>query len=61
MSESQSDLTTYGEAKPENVCARYEICGYEICGNVVPGRGTLCDECLDELRARDREQREMEA
>ncbi|WP_161605803.1 hypothetical protein [Halococcus thailandensis] len=54
MSESQSDLTTFDvDAAPEGACARYKI-----CGNVVPGRGQMCGECLDELRADDREQRE---
>jgi hypothetical protein len=52
MSESQSDLTTYAEETPENACARYEI-----CGNTVPGRGQMCGECLDTVRAGDREQR----
>jgi hypothetical protein len=51
MSESQSDLTTYGEATPEDACARYET-----CGNTVPGRGQMCADCLDAVRARDREQ-----
>ena len=53
MSESQSDLITYAEETPENACARYEI-----CGNTVPGRGTMCGGCLDEVRAADRERRE---
>jgi hypothetical protein len=52
MSESQSDLTTYAKETPENACARYEI-----CGNTVPGRGQMCGECLDTVRAGDREQR----
>jgi hypothetical protein len=49
----QADLTTYAEETPENACARYEI-----CGNTVPGRGRMCGECLDVVRANDREQRE---
>lgn len=53
MAESQSDLTTYVEETPENACARYQI-----CGNAVPGRGGMCGECLDKVRAADREQRE---
>ncbi|WP_435078421.1 hypothetical protein [Halococcus sp. AFM35] len=52
MSESQSDLLTYAEEIPENACARYEI-----CGNTVLGRGQMCGECLDIVRAGDREQR----
>ena len=50
----QSDLTAFDvDAAPEGACARYEI-----CGNVVPGRGQMCGECLDEVRAADREHRE---
>ena len=52
MSESQSDLITYAEKTPENAYARYEI-----CGNTVPRRGQMCGECLDTVRAGDREQR----
>ena len=52
MSGNQSDLTTFDGEVPENACARYEI-----CGNTVPGRETMCGECLDELRAKDRERR----
>lgn len=48
----QADLTTYGEETPEDACARYEI-----CGNTIPGRGQMCGECLDAVRAGDREQR----
>ena len=53
MSESQSDLTTYAEKTPEGACSRYEI-----CGNVVSERGQMCADCLDEVRAADRERRE---
>lgn len=53
MSADQSDLTAFdAEAVPEDACSRYEI-----CGNIVSGRGQMCGSCLDELRARDREQR----
>lgn len=50
--DAQADITTYTDVVPENACHRYEI-----CGNVVPARGKTCAECLDELRAADRERR----
>jgi hypothetical protein len=50
MSESQSDLTAFDGEAPEGACARYKV-----CGNVVPGRGQMCADCLDEVRATDRE------
>jgi hypothetical protein len=50
----QANLSAYDiDAAPEGACVRYEV-----CGNVVPGRGQMCGPCLDELRAADREQRE---
>jgi hypothetical protein len=51
MSGNQSDLTAFDGETPEGACVRYEV-----CGNVVPGRGQMCGPCLDELRAADREQ-----
>jgi hypothetical protein len=52
MSTDQSNLTAFDvDAAPEGACVRYEV-----CGNVVPGRGQMCGPCLDELRAADREQ-----
>jgi hypothetical protein len=53
MSADQSDLSTFDGEAPEGACARYKV-----CGNVVPGRGQMCADCLDEVRAADREQRE---
>jgi hypothetical protein len=54
MSADQSGLTAFDvDAAPEGACARYEI-----CGNIVSGRGQMCGPCLDELRAADRERRE---
>lgn len=54
MSADQSDLSAFDvETAPEGACARYEV-----CGNVVPGRGQMCADCLDAVRAADREQRE---
>jgi hypothetical protein len=55
MSADQSDLTAFDGEAPENACVRYKR-----CGNTVPGRGQMCGDCLDELRATDREQREEE-
>lgn len=52
MSGNQSDLTTFDGETPENACARYEI-----CGNIVPENGQMCGDCLDVLRAADREER----
>jgi hypothetical protein len=51
----QSDLTAFDGETPEGACARYEI-----CGNVVPANGQMCTDCLDDVRAKDREQREDE-
>ena len=54
MIADQSDLTAFDVgAAPEGACVRYEV-----CGRVVPGRSQMCADCLDELRAADREQRE---
>ena len=54
MSADQSDLAAFDvETVPKVACVRYEI-----CGRVVPGRGLICGDCLDDLRAADREQRE---
>ena len=54
MSADQSDLAAFDiEAVPEGACVRYEICGH-----VVSERGQICADCLDELRAADRERRE---
>jgi hypothetical protein len=50
MSTGQSDLTTFNGETPEGACVRYEV-----CGNIVPQNGRMCGECLDELRAADRE------
>jgi hypothetical protein len=50
MSADQSDLTTFDGEIPEDACARYEV-----CGNIVPQNGQMCGDCLDELRAKDRE------
>lgn len=56
MSSDQPDLTAFDvDAAPEGACVHYER-----CGNVVPGRGTMCADCLEEVRARDREQRDGE-
>lgn len=53
MSTDQSNLTAFDpETAPENACIRYEV-----CQNTVPGNGRICGECLDQLRAADREQR----
>jgi hypothetical protein len=53
MSADQSNLTAFdAEAAPENACVRYEV-----CENIVPGNGQMCGDCLDELRAADREER----
>ena len=49
---NQSDLTAFDGETPEGACARYEV-----CENVVPGRGQMCGLCLDEVRAADRERR----
>lgn len=52
MSADQSNLTAFdADAVPEGACVRYEV-----CENVVPGRGQMCGPCLDDLRAADREQ-----
>jgi hypothetical protein len=52
MSTGQSDFTAYGgsEAIPDGACVRYEQ-----CENTVPEDGRICGQCLDELRAADRE------
>ena len=42
-------------ATEDGACARYEI-----CGNVVPANGRMCADCLDAVRARDRERRDGE-
>ena len=56
MSADQSNLTAFdAEVAPANTC----VC-YEVCQNTVPGNGRICGECLDELRAADREQRDGE-
>jgi hypothetical protein len=53
MSADQSNLTAFDpEAVPANACVRYEV-----CENTVPGNGQMCGDCLDELRAADREER----
>ena len=54
VSADQSNLTAFDvETVPDGACVRYEI-----CERVVPGRGRICADCLDDLRAADREQRE---
>ncbi|HET7325448.1 MAG TPA: hypothetical protein VFJ06_14065 [Halococcus sp.] len=56
MSADQSDLTAFDvETVPEGACVRYDI-----CKNVVPGRGQICADCLDAVRAVDRERQESE-
>lgn len=55
MSSNQSDLTAFDGETPEGACARYEI-----CGNVVPANGRMCADCLDAVRAADRERRDGE-
>jgi hypothetical protein len=53
MSADQSNLTAFDpEAVPANACVRFEV-----CQNTVPGNGQMCGDCLDELRAADREER----
>jgi hypothetical protein len=51
MSDNQSDLTAFDGETPEGACVRYEI-----CGNIVPANGQMCADCLDAVRAADREQ-----
>jgi hypothetical protein len=46
VSSDQSDLTAF-----DGACVRYEI-----CGNIVPANGRMCADCLDAVRAKDREQ-----
>ena len=54
MSADQSILTAFDvEASPDDACVRYEV-----CENRVPARGQICADCLDQLRAADRERRE---
>jgi hypothetical protein len=53
MTTNQSDLTAFDGETPEDACVRYEI-----CGNVVPQNGRMCADCLDAVRAADREQQE---
>lgn len=56
MSADQSSLTAFDvETVPEGACVRYEV-----CENVVLGRGQMCGPCLDEVRATDRERRGRE-
>lgn len=55
MSSNQSDLITFDGETPEGACIRFEI-----CGNVVPADGQICGDCLDDVRADDREQRDGE-
>ncbi|WP_435078958.1 hypothetical protein [Halococcus sp. AFM35] len=52
MTTNQSDLAAFDGETPEGACARYEI-----CGNVVLANGQMCADCLDAVRAKDREQR----
>jgi hypothetical protein len=52
---NQSDLVAFDGETPEGACVRYEI-----CGNVVPANGQMCADCLDAVRARDRERRDGE-
>lgn len=42
---SPDALSMMDGQKPEGACVRYEA-----CGNIVPGRGEMCAECLDEVR-----------
>ena len=51
MSSGQSCLRAYDiEAAPGEAYVRYEA-----CGNAVSGRGQMCGQCLDTVRAADRE------
>ena len=52
MSSNQADLTAFDGETPEGACVHYEI-----CGTVVPAGGRMCADCLDAVRARDREER----
>ena len=52
MSTDQSDLTAFDGEAPEGACVRYEM-----CGNIVPAGGQMCGNCLDDVRAADREER----
>lgn len=57
MSANQSDLTAFGgKATPKNACVRYEV-----CGNVVQGRGQICGPCLDALRSAEHERQRGES
>ena len=55
MSSDQSDLTVFDGETPEGACVRFEM-----CGNIVPAGGQMCGDCLDAVRARDRERRGSE-
>ena len=50
MSADQSSLGAFDvDAVPEGACVRYEV-----CENVISGRGQMSGPCFDELRAADR-------
>lgn len=53
MSTGQSNLAIFDVETPEGACVRYES-----CGNVVPQNGRMCGDCLDIVRAADREQQD---
>jgi hypothetical protein len=55
VSSNQSDLTAFDGETPEGACVRYEV-----CGNIVPAGGQMCADCLDAVRAADREERDGE-
>lgn len=51
-SEKQSDLVEYGavDDRPDGACVNYDD-----CGNTVPGRASMCYECLDAVRHKESE------
>jgi hypothetical protein len=55
VSSNQSNLTAFDGETPEDTCVRYEV-----CGNIVPAGGQMCADCLDDVRAADREERDGE-
>lgn len=49
--DDQTALESFDKAPiPDDACIRYDD-----CGETVPGRATMCSNCLDEARKRDRE------
>jgi hypothetical protein len=52
----QSNLTAFdADEIPDDACVRYEM-----CQNTVPQNGRMCADCLDAVRAADREERDGE-